>query len=85
MCDDDWFGRMSRVERGLLERLCGGATLVAAAAAEFLSLRTANRRMADLRRRGGVKTTKELLALYREKLGRQPSSAEAAPLVRPGG
>jgi len=68
MCGDDWFIRLNRTERGLLERLAAGTTLVAAAPLEYLSLRTANRRMAELRRRGGVKTTKELVALYRERL-----------------
>lgn len=67
MCDE-WLSQLTLVERGLLERLAAGMTLVAAAAAEFLSLRTANRRMAALRQRGGVKTTRELLELYREKL-----------------
>jgi hypothetical protein len=43
-------------------------TLVAAAPAEFLSLRTANRRMAELRRRVGLRTTKELVALYRDRV-----------------
>jgi hypothetical protein len=64
----EWLGELSPVERALLERLLCGTTLVAAAKAEFLSLRTANRRMAALRRRGGVKTTRELVNRYRELL-----------------
>jgi DNA-binding CsgD family transcriptional regulator len=65
MCDEWWCG-LSRAERALLKRLADGATLVAAAAAEFLSIRTANRRMAQLRLRAGVKTTRELLQRYKE-------------------
>src|SRR5207249_2389455 len=36
-------------QRALLERLANGETIAAAAAAEFLSLRTANRRIAQAR------------------------------------
>jgi DNA-binding CsgD family transcriptional regulator len=61
----DWLGRLSPVEKALLERLASGVTIAAAATAEFLSLRTANRRIAELRRRAGVGTTRELVALYR--------------------
>jgi hypothetical protein len=68
MRDDDWFTRLNRTERGLLDRLAAGMTLVAAAPAEYLSLRTANRRMAELRRRSGTRTTKEVVALYRERM-----------------
>jgi DNA-binding CsgD family transcriptional regulator len=61
----DWLRRLSPVERALLDRLATGSTIATAAAAEFLSLRTANRRIADLRRRAGVSTTRELVLLYR--------------------
>jgi len=61
----EWLGRLSPVERALLDRLASGATIAAAATAEFLSLRTANRRIADLRRKAGVGTTRELVGLYR--------------------
>jgi len=64
---DEWLSELSQLERALLERLSSGNTLVAAAAAEFLSLRTANRRVASMRRRGGVKTTRELVDLYRQR------------------
>ncbi|WP_246002681.1 hypothetical protein [Allorhizocola rhizosphaerae] len=53
------------MEKALLERLASGSTISAAATAEFLSLRTANRRIADLRRRAGVSTTRELVGIYR--------------------
>jgi DNA-binding CsgD family transcriptional regulator len=69
MCEQ-WCSELSGAERALLERLAGGATLVAAAAAEYLSIRTANRRMAALRRRGGVKTTRELVQRYKERVCR---------------
>jgi hypothetical protein len=53
------------MEKALLERLATGATIAAAATAEFLSLRTANRRIAELRRRANVGTTRELVGLYK--------------------
>ncbi|HZM84153.1 MAG TPA: hypothetical protein VFC19_51190 [Candidatus Limnocylindrales bacterium] len=53
------------MEKALLERLASGSTISAAATAEFLSLRTANRRIAELRRRAGVSTTRELVGIYR--------------------
>lgn len=62
---NDWLGRLTPMEKALLERLASGATIAAAATAEFLSLRTANRRIAELRRRAGVGTTRELVVLYR--------------------
>jgi hypothetical protein len=47
-----------------LERLAGGETIAAAAAAEFLSLRTANRRIAEAREVLGVRTTREAVLAY---------------------
>jgi hypothetical protein len=61
----DWIRRLSPMEKALLERLASGSTISAAATAEFLSLRTANRRIAELRRRAGVNTTRELVGIYR--------------------
>ena len=61
----DWLRRLSPVEKALLDRLATGSTIATAAAAEFLSLRTANRRIAELRRRAGVPTTRELVLIYR--------------------
>ena len=61
----EWLSRLSPVEKALLERLASGATIAGAATAEFLSLRTANRRIADLRRKAGVGTTRELVGIYR--------------------
>jgi len=61
----DWIRRLSPMEKALLERLASGSTISAAATAEFLSLRTANRRIAELRRRAGVSTTRELVGIYR--------------------
>jgi hypothetical protein len=51
-------------QRALLERLAGGDTIAAAAAAEFLSLRTANRRIAEARTLFGVRTTREAVLAY---------------------
>jgi DNA-binding NarL/FixJ family response regulator len=51
-------------QRALLERLAGGETIAAAAAAEFLSLRTANRRIAEARDVLGVRTTREAVLAY---------------------
>ena len=51
-------------QRALLDRLASGDTIAAAAAAEFLSLRTANRRIAEARARFGVRTTREAVLAY---------------------
>jgi len=51
-------------QRALLDRLAGGETIAAAAAAEFLSLRTANRRIAQAREVLGVRTTAEAVVSY---------------------
>ncbi len=51
-------------QRALLERLAAGDTIAAAAAAEFLSLRTANRRIAEARALFGVRTTREAVLAY---------------------
>ncbi|MBA3489873.1 MAG: LuxR family transcriptional regulator [Longispora sp.] len=52
----------------LLARLAGGETIAAAASAEYLSLRTANRRIAQARLALGVSTTREAILMY---LGRK--------------
>jgi hypothetical protein len=51
-------------QRALLDRLASGDTIAAAAAAEFLSLRTANRRIAEARALFGVRTTREAVFAY---------------------
>ncbi len=51
-------------QRALLERLANGETIAAAAQAEFLSLRTANRRIAEAREALGVRTTREAVLAY---------------------
>ncbi|HET8682552.1 MAG TPA: LuxR family transcriptional regulator [Micromonosporaceae bacterium] len=51
-------------QRALLERLASGETIAGAAAAEFLSLRTANRRIAQAREALGVRTTREAVLAY---------------------
>ncbi len=61
---DEWVSRLSPVEKALLERLASGATIAAAATAEFLTVRTANRRIAKLRQRAGVTTTRDLIRKY---------------------
>jgi hypothetical protein len=59
-------------QRALLDRLAAGDTIAAAAAAEFLSLRTANRRIAEARALFGVRTTREaVLAYLRQRGSRQ--------------
>ncbi len=51
-------------QSALLDRLAAGDTIAAAAAAEFLSLRTANRRIAEARAQFGVRTTREAVLAY---------------------
>mgnify|MGYP003423281953 CR=1 FL=1 len=51
-------------QRALLDRLAAGETIAGAAAAEFLSLRTANRRIAEARQLLGVRTTREAVLAY---------------------
>lgn len=51
-------------QRALLDRLANGETIAAAAAAEFLSLRTANRRLGLARNVLGVSTTREAVLAY---------------------
>jgi len=50
--------------RALLARLAAGESIAAAAAAEFLSLRTANRRIADARAVLGVSSTRAAVVAY---------------------
>ena len=58
-------------QRALLDRLAAGDTIAAAAAAEFLSLRTANRRIAEARAMFGVRTTREAVLAYLRQRGAQ--------------
>src|SRR5689334_16703934 len=51
-------------QQALLERLARGETIAAAAQAEFLSLRTANRRIAEARAALGVRSTREAVLAY---------------------
>ena len=59
-------------QRALLDRLANGETIAAAAAAEYLSLRTANRRIAQARDVLGVRTTREAVLTYLRQ--RRPTS-----------
>ena len=52
-------GGLSREQSALLSRLAAGESVAAAAGAEFLSLRTANRRVAQARDRAAVDTTRQ--------------------------
>jgi hypothetical protein len=61
-------------QRALLDRLAAGETIAAAAAAEFLSLRTANRRIAEAREILGVRTTREAVMAYARQRRDQPSA-----------
>jgi DNA-binding NarL/FixJ family response regulator len=66
----DTFADLVPEQRALLDRLAAGDTIAAAAAAEFLSLRTANRRIAEARALFGVRTTREaVLAYLRQRSG----------------
>jgi DNA-binding NarL/FixJ family response regulator len=51
-------------QRALLGRLANGETIATAAAAEYLSLRTANRRIAQARTSLGVRTTREAVLVF---------------------
>jgi hypothetical protein len=51
-------------QRALLGRLANGETIATAAAAEYLSLRTANRRIAQARQSLGVRTTREAVLVF---------------------
>lgn len=51
-------------QSSLLARLAAGETIAAAAEAEFLSLRTANRRIAAARKALGVATTREAVMAF---------------------
>jgi hypothetical protein len=62
--DTDTGPQLAPEQRALLERLAAGETIAAAAAAEFLSLRTANRRIAEARDVLGVRTTREAVLAY---------------------
>jgi hypothetical protein len=61
---DELSPQLAPEQRALLERLASGETIAAAAAAEFLSLRTANRRIAEAREVLGVRTTREAVLAY---------------------
>jgi len=71
----DVFAQLVPQQRALLRRLANGETIAAAAAAEFLSLRTANRRIAEARELLGVRTTREAVLAYlrRREPGPHPS------------
>jgi hypothetical protein len=51
-------------QRALLGRLANGETIATAAAAEYLSLRTADRRIAQARAQLGVRTTREAVLVF---------------------
>ncbi|MGI8648069.1 MAG: LuxR family transcriptional regulator [Acidimicrobiales bacterium] len=55
---------LSREQSALLSRLAAGESVATAAEAEFLSLRTANRRLAQARERLGVDTTQQAVHAY---------------------
>ncbi len=55
---------LNDAQRALLHRLAEGETIAAAAEAEFLSLRTANRRIAEARAALGVHSTREAVLAY---------------------
>jgi DNA-binding NarL/FixJ family response regulator len=55
---------LNEEQRALLDRLAAGESIAAAATAEFLSLRTANRRIAAAREALGVRTTRQAVVEY---------------------
>lgn len=55
---------LTEEQRALLERLADGESIAAAAAAEFLSLRTANRRISAARAALGVRTTRQAVVEF---------------------
>jgi DNA-binding NarL/FixJ family response regulator len=57
-------GQLQPEQRALLERLAAGQTIAAAAAGEFLSLRTANRRIAEVRALLNVSSTRDAVTTY---------------------
>ena len=59
-------------QRALLDRLADGESIAAAATAEFLSLRTANRRIAAARDALGVRTTRQAVVEYARR--RRPAT-----------
>jgi hypothetical protein len=62
--------RLRPDQRALLERLAAGETIAAAAAGEFMSLRTANRRIAAVRGLFGVASTRDAVGVYLRLRGR---------------
>jgi DNA-binding NarL/FixJ family response regulator len=69
---DPTLARLVPEQRALLERLAAGETIASAAAAEFLSVRTANRRIAQARQALGVRTTREAVLAYLRQQRRAP-------------
>ncbi len=57
-------------QAALLARLAEGETIASAAEAEYLSLRTANRRIASARKALGVSTTREAVLAFMKHRGR---------------
>jgi hypothetical protein len=62
--DGQIFANLLPEQRALLGRLANGETIATAAAAEYLSLRTANRRIAQARSQLGVRTTREAVLVF---------------------
>jgi hypothetical protein len=60
----DLLAQLQPDQRALLERLATGDTIAAAAAGEFMSLRTANRRIAEVRGLFGVGSTSDAVRAY---------------------
>ncbi len=60
----DMLAQLQPDQRALLDHLAAGRTIAAAAAAEFMSLRTANRRVAAVRTLFGVTSTSEAVRAY---------------------
>jgi hypothetical protein len=70
--DNEVLAALLPEQRALLGRLANGETIATAAAAEYLSLRTANRRIAQARSSLGVRTTREAVLVFLKQ--RRPDS-----------
>ncbi len=68
--DADPAGPLNQEQREILDLLADGHSIAAAARLRYLSLRTANRRVAEAREALGVATTREAVVAYARLRGR---------------
>lgn len=70
-------GALTPDQRDMLELLAAGNSIAQAARLRFLSLRTANRRVAEAREALGVATTREAVLAYVKRRDGQPTGRRA--------